>query len=1019
MAPRLDAVTTSLKLATAALLATQRADGSFNAAENMEPLATASQLVLDAFLGRLTDRDRAQGGMFLASLQNADGSFPAYPHAAGTLSSTALCWAALHAVGRAHGGSALVRARAWVMEHGGVDAVIARMFSHSDQNVVYLAMVGLADPEQLPDPQLWFSMVPPVLSLMQRKLNAGVLMGALSMGWVTRLLRARARRQRVDLLWGVHRLEAHATKRYLTQFQNTDGSWDGNTLQTGLYVAGLFAAGADVKHATRWLEQHKVYDDTGMHMCVFTCENWMTAFTVRALLRAGVPRSDVRVDRAVRFLVGSQARSEMSRIDQRKRGAARSGGWAFQADNASMPDSDDTGAVLSALGLALVRDDGAPLSNATTDAVSEAVARAAPQLLDMQAPQGGWSAFVWNLGSKPPGPLYTTPLALPRTALGKAKYFLDPPVEMADPPTEGLTGRVLYGLASVGYRNDAPPVKRAAQWLKAQRAPNGVWWGRWLVNYLAGTASVVSGLSACGEDLTQPWIADAIAWLISKQNADGGWGETPASYGDASLAGVGPSMPPLTAIVLSALLDAGKLTHDSVPRAVDYLLAQQGSDALWPNNAWMQVMIPPDQFYAYEGERMCRPIEALGQWQALTTATPTTRAPMQRLEVLTPTDALPFTSARVDAVWSRTSLIALRAFADPEADRVVTEVFARGDQRALGQVMAALVRSDDPIPQGLPPRAEAYFTQTQALPAWADPQQLAIAHALFEQHGWAVALGLFTSSLPQAYCAAKGARVLLQTQGMTRNVRRRVLETAQFVFDVMTPGGLDPAGRGIRAAQKVRLMHSTIRHLILIDGAWDSASWGVPINQEDLAGTLMTFSVVILDAFAAVGIALTAAQQTAYLHLWNVVGHFLGVAQPLLPRSVDDGQALMAAIREDQWQGSVAGQQLAQALVLTMDDYLPHVVADLPVALVRKVAGDRVCDLLALPRNDWTALVVREAGAVDAMLGKFAHKNSPGDAFLRACVTHMMQALIDVQRDDKQTTFRIPTQLLRGWSLSD
>src|SRR5262249_45188084 len=143
-----------------------------------------------------------------------------------------------------------------------------------------------------------------------------------------------------------------------------------------------------------------------------------------------------------------------------------------------------------------------------------------------------------------------------------------------------------------------------------------------------------------------------------------------------------------------------------------------------------------------------------------------------------------------------------------------------------------------------------YFKRTAALPAFADPARIARAQDLFTRYGWQVAVGLFCSSLPQAYAAKKGAKVLGYTQALSRHVRQRIFETAQFIFDAMDPGGLAKDGRGVRAAQKVRLMHAAIRHLVLKDRQrpYDPVAFGLPVNQEDMAGTLMTFSCVTLDA---------------------------------------------------------------------------------------------------------------------------------------------------------------------------
>ncbi|MBK8044673.1 MAG: DUF2236 domain-containing protein [Haliscomenobacter sp.] len=82
------------------------------------------------------------------------------------------------------------------------------------------------------------------------------------------------------------------------------------------------------------------------------------------------------------------------------------------------------------------------------------------------------------------------------------------------------------------------------------------------------------------------------------------------------------------------------------------------------------------------------------------------------------------------------------------------------------------------------------------------------------------------------------------------------METAQFVIDVLSPGGLSPAGKGVRSAQKVRLIHASIRHFLKQRG-WDTEDLGEPLNQEDKAGTLMAFSALLLDGFKMMQIGLT------------------------------------------------------------------------------------------------------------------------------------------------------------------
>ncbi|MCU1283024.1 MAG: hypothetical protein JWM53_6570, partial [bacterium] len=355
---------------------------------------------------------------------------------------------------------------------------------------------------------------------------------------------------------------------------------------------------------------------------------------------------------------------------------------------------------------------------------------------------------------------------------------------------------------------------------------------------------------------------------------------------------------------------------------------------------------------------------------------------------------------------------------DPLADAVVRQIFDEGDQAAVDDVFAKMVRSDDPIPAGLPPKALAYFEETAPLPAWADVEKIAVAQRLFTRDGWATATGLFCSSLPQAYAARNGARVLLGTGGMTYHAERRVFETAQFIFDVLNEGALGPAGRGLRAAQKVRLLHATIRHLTLRQAGWD-LSWGVPINQEDLAGTLMTFSCVILDAFKTLRVSFTPDEGEAWVHTWTVIGHYMGIDARLLPRSVADGEALMEQIRQTEWQASPEGATLAAALVELMRSFLPgHALDGLPVAMMRDLAGDHCADLLSLPRAGWTRRIVDAAADIDGWLGTSDTHSIAGKLLAKAS-QQLMEGLVDAFRHGKQTRFRIPDALMHAWNLDD
>jgi squalene-hopene/tetraprenyl-beta-curcumene cyclase len=189
------------------------------------------------------------------------------------------------------------------------------------------------------------------------------------------------------------------------------------------------------------------------------------------------------------------------------------------------------------------------------------------------------------------------------------------PRELGDPSTEDLTGRVLDGLGRIGLTIESPAVGRAIAFLRAQQFDHGGFWGRWTVNYLASTACVLQGLARVGADMSEPWIRRATGFLLERQNEDGGWGELPDSYRDPQLAGRGPSMPPLTALVLLGLIEAGEggRSPDAVVRGIVHLLDHQRPDGTWPNADWLQAIVPPDTFYVLDEAAKHYPTEVLAR----------------------------------------------------------------------------------------------------------------------------------------------------------------------------------------------------------------------------------------------------------------------------------------------------------------------------------------------------------------------------------------------------------------------
>jgi hypothetical protein len=568
-----------------------------------------------------------------------------------------------------------------------------------------------------------------------------------------------------------------------------------------------------------------------------------------------------------------------------------------------------------------------------------------------------------------------------RSPLARLRLALDPPVDFGDPATEDVTGRVLFGLGRSGLRAGDPAVEQALRFLREQQCMNGSWWGRWVVNYLAATSWVLRGVAAVGVSPREPWVRRAIDFIRDHQREDGGWGEDVESYRDPMSAGEGKaSTPGLTGLVLSALVESGEAGSPQAARAVAYLQGTQREDGSWPNGDLLHVLVPPTLYYVLPGAELQLPLEGLGRF-----------AEAQRQDGQGDSGRAADGPQRRSIADFRVRLEKARFESDDPADAAVTAI-QRAGLPHVAPLIATITRTRDLVPAGLPAPAAAMFEDTQ-LPSWADPTRLALAQALFERCGWGAALSLFASSLPQCYACAEGAKILVHTEELRRNPQRRILETAQFVFDVTAKNAFGPQSRGLRSAQKVRLLHALVRSLVRdkVD-VWNPRN-GAPISQFYLVGTLMTFSTVVLDGLRTMELTIDESEADAWIHLWNVVGSFMGIKEDLLPADAREAESLLEAVREMSWAPSEAGQVLARAtLGVLQANLLPgHALDEVGPMLVRHLAGERCADLLGLPPAGWAdALFEPFTLAMDAFDVEGA---SPLAVFLRRASMHVMKGM--------------------------
>jgi hypothetical protein len=243
---------------------------------------------------------------------------------------------------------------------------------------------------------------------------------------------------------------------------------------------------------------------------------------------------------------------------------------------------------------------------------------------------------------------------------------------------------------------------------------------------------------------------------------------------------------------------------------------------------------------------------------------------------------------------------------------------------------------------------------------------------------------------------------------------------------VMTEGGLGPQGLGVRTAQKVRLMHAAVRHILRHDPEhlpWNEADFGAPINQEDMAATMMEFSFVVLEGLRRLGIQLSRLEQESYLHSWLAVGRVMGVEASSMPSDFNDARELTTTIARRQIEGSREGRIMAEALIEGMQTTMPPFFKGFIASAMRfflendTITGQNVADMLWLPRADWTTLLVEAAGALGNLAGLAALQESHLTAMLRHFKLQYIQRLLKVERGPGRPAFRIPTRLQEIWQV--
>lgn len=315
--------------------------------------------------------------------------------------------------------------------------------------------------------------------------------------------------------------------------------------------------------------------------------------------------------------------------------------------------------------------------------------------------------------------------------------------------------------------------------------------------------------------------------------------------------------------------------------------------------------------------------------------------------------------------YTEQSLQSLRLAGDELADTTVATLFERGEVGTFNNLMRYVSTMGQALPEGLPDVAREYLHETSSPPAWVDWDEMEKARLFFIDNNVHISTALSFASMPACYVLPHVAKLLSATHGL-QYPSKRMAETGQFTVYLMQPDAFEAGSRFIPAAQKVRLLHASIRHHLRREDRWDTENLGTAICQEDMIGGQMMFSIQVLDALHRLGIHMTTEGAESYYYAWRVVGAMLGIDQAHAPQDLEQARQFSDLYMTRHMGPSEEGAHLTRQLIDLFEEVVPGTFFDpLVSALIRHLIGDTCADWLQVPRTPWDTAVK----AAPALLG--------------------------------------------------
>lgn len=274
-----------------------------------------------------------------------------------------------------------------------------------------------------------------------------------------------------------------------------------------------------------------------------------------------------------------------------------------------------------------------------------------------------------------------------------------------------------------------------------------------------------------------------------------------------------------------------------------------------------------------------------------------------------------------------------------------------------------------PLPDFL--QNHALTEQFMQQPAWFDQKLANIGATAYQRYPLLLIWMLRNVSLMAGYSIPALSLPLVKTGALVHDALPRLLRTYEFILAVSKPDSLKVGHSGWAQCVWVRQIHANVRAQLCAGlknsseastpntqpekSSWDTAHWGLPINQTDMVATHLQFSLLIMRGFKTFGARLSAEESLGILHLWQLASYWLGVDINRLPNTEEASWPWLYSYICSQTLDFDVGKPLAMALhdlprqLAGKESKAAQITENINASITRLLAGKTISDGLGLP----------------------------------------------------------------------